>query len=198
MPPKAKTSRDTILKAALDLTREQGEGALNARAIADRIGCSTQPIFSNYASMAELRSDVTRAAIACYHNMVETEMRDHPALPYKASGLAYIRFAKEERELFKLLFMRERTPAQYIDDDKSFTDRIVTLVSEKTGFTPEEAYRLHLELWIFVHGIASMIATAYLDWDWDNISQMLSDAYLSLVQHHKEKHAASESETAEN
>ena len=29
--------------------------------------------------------------------------------PYKASGMAYIRFAREQRELFKLLFMRDRT-----------------------------------------------------------------------------------------
>ena len=42
------------------------------------------------------------------------------------------------------------------------------------------AERFHLELWIFVHGIASMIATSYLDWEMETVSEVLTDAYLRL------------------
>ena len=37
-----------------------------------------------------------------------------------------------------------------------------------------------MEMWIYVHGIATMIATAYLEWDLDFISAALTDAYQGL------------------
>ena len=51
MPPKAKVTREDILSACVEIIRESGFDAVNARALASRLGCSTQPIFSNYASM---------------------------------------------------------------------------------------------------------------------------------------------------
>ena len=38
----------------------------------------------------------------------------------------------------------------------------VELIMKGTGLGMNDAFMLHLELWIFVHGIASMIATSYL------------------------------------
>ena len=38
----------------------------------------------------------------------------------------------------------------------------------------------HLEMWIYVHGIAVMLATSYLEWQEDFISQVLTDAYSGL------------------
>ncbi len=44
----------------------------------------------------------------------------------------------------------------------------------------DEAYLFHLESWLFVHGIAAMLATSYLNWDTDFISRALTDAYQGL------------------
>lgn len=44
----------------------------------------------------------------------------------------------------------------------------------------DEAYLFHLEMWLYVHGIATMIATSYLDWDDEFISRVLTDAYMGL------------------
>ena len=99
--------------------------------------------------------------------------------PYKASGMGYIRFAKEEKELFKLLFMRDRSQ-EVIGDDRDEIAELIELVQANTGATQEQAYLFHLEMWLYVHGIASMSATSYLEWDWEMISRMLSDAYLGL------------------
>ena len=62
MPPKVKVSKEQIVSAALDLIRHQGYDALNARSIAAALGCSTQPIFSNFTTMEELRGTVIQAA----------------------------------------------------------------------------------------------------------------------------------------
>ena len=62
MPPKVKITKNEIVQAGLDIVRHEGEDSLNARGIAAVLGCSTQPIFSNYASMEELRRAVIAAA----------------------------------------------------------------------------------------------------------------------------------------
>ena len=51
MPPKVKVSKEEIINTAISLIRKSGASAVNARSIAAELGCSTQPIFSNFASM---------------------------------------------------------------------------------------------------------------------------------------------------
>ena len=179
MPPKAKISRENIIQTALEIVREQGDAALNAREIAARLHCSTQPIFSNFANMTDLRFAVIEAAYRLYRNCLQREVESGKYPPYKASGMGYIRFAGEEKELFKLLFMRDRTE-EAIEEETEEEKELFSLVEKGTGLSGESAKVFHLEMWAFVHGIATMFATGYLDLDWDLVSQMLTDAYQGL------------------
>jgi AcrR family transcriptional regulator len=89
MPPKIKIAEKEIVNAALGLVRKFGESALNARMIAAELGCSTQPIFSNFATMEELKlAVVKRADRICQEYMRGEEERedvcDVPAVPHGA------------------------------------------------------------------------------------------------------------------
>ncbi len=178
MPRKTKIEKESIVQAALALGKEKGAQALNARDLAERLGCSTQPLFSNYRNMEEIKTEVMAQANALYEAYLAEDMQKGELPPYKASGMAYIRFAREERELFKMLFMRDRS-GEEIDNDDSIKP-LVQLIMENTGISEKEAYLLHLEMWVYVHGIATMVATAYLEWNSEMISRMLTDAYLGL------------------
>ena len=177
MPPRQKVTRLSILNAAADIVRESGPDAINARSVAAKIGCSTQPIFSNYASIEALKADLLRHAFELYETYVAKALRSTEYPPYKAAGMAYIRFAREESALFRLLFMQKHDPSER--EDRSFL-RMVTVAGNAAGLPEEAARKLHLELWMFGHGIASMIATNYLEWDKETVSGMMSDAYLAL------------------
>ena len=179
MPPKVKTTKEAIVSTAVEIVRRQGADALNARAVATALGCSTQPIFSNFATMEELHRAVTEKALHLYQEYTAREMacQEHPS--YKASGIAYIRFAKEERELFKLLFMCDQSDWGSSADPRLFDD-MVTFVQGYTGFSQEDARLFHLELWACVHGIATMFATGFLDLDWELVSKILTDIYQGL------------------
>ena len=50
MAPKVKITGEDIVKAAVELVRVRGEKAINAREIAAALNCSTQPIFTNFAT----------------------------------------------------------------------------------------------------------------------------------------------------
>ena len=98
--------------------------------------------------------------------------------PLKARGMAYIDFAREEKWLFRLLFMDKRDGSlSYPTDDAS---REVALVSKSFSLEKEGARRVHALLWFSVHGIASLYATESLELDREEVSQALSDIYQGL------------------
>lgn len=179
MPPKVKFSREEIIAAALDIVREGGMTALTARSLAARLGSSAKPVFGLFENMQEVQKEVMLAANAEYQEFLYAEMMRGIYKPYKATGMAYIAFARKEKELFKLLFMRDRSDEQGDTRDESVAD-IIALISRNTGLSEEEARLFHLEMWIFVHGIATMIVTNYLDWEEEHISRALTDAYEGL------------------
>lgn len=178
MPPKCRFTREEIIQAALDLTAEKGVGALTARSLAQRLGSSAKPIFGLFANMEEVQQEVVKAANLRYQEYLRQDMSAGRYPPYKASGMAYIRFAREQKELFKLLFMRDRTHEEKAAGDE--LEALLGLIQKSMGLSRDDAYHFHLEMWIYVHGIATMIATAYLEWDMDFISAALTDAYQGL------------------
>lgn len=82
---------------------------MTARALAAELGCSVKPIFGLFKNMEEVQQEVGIAAYELYQKYLLEDMTSGKYPPYKASGMAYIRFAKDEKELFKLLFMRDRS-----------------------------------------------------------------------------------------
>lgn len=179
MPPKVRITKADIVSTAVDIVRRNGEQALNARNIAAALQCSTQPVFSNFATMGELRLAVIAAADALSQEYMKREVESGEYPPYKANGMAYIRFAKEERELFKLLYMRDRS-AETIPEETDVSNQMETIVHNNTGLEGPDMKLFHLEMWSYVHGIAAMIATGFFDLDWDLISRMLTDCYQGL------------------
>lgn len=186
MAPKVRILKEDIIAAAVEIVRKDGAEALNARTVAAALGCSTQPVFSNFRTMEELKIAVEAAAEAAYQDFVRREVEDGQYPPYKASGMAYIRFAKEEKELFKLLYMRDRTEEE-IPEETEDLNRMAQTVSRNTGLGEAEAKLFHVEMWAFVHGIAAMYATGYLSLDWELISRMLTDAYLGLRKRYEDR-----------
>lgn len=179
MAPKFKFTRDEITEAALSVIRERGAGGLTARALASALGCSVKPIFGLFSGMEEVQQAAYAAAYELYCRFLNEDMAKGEYPPYKASGMAYIRFAREERELFKLLFMRDRS-GESASEGQGELEPIIEMVMKSLSLSEEEACRFHLEMWIFVHGIATMIATGYLDWREQDISDSLSDTYAGL------------------
>lgn len=179
MPPKVKVTKEDIINAAVDIVRNRGAEAINARTVASVLNCSTQPVFSNFANMDELRLAVVAKADELCSKYIQKEIESGKYPKYKASGMAYIRFAKEEKELFKLLYMRDRSNEIIPESDK-LSEEMEAAVQSNTGLSGADAKLFHLEMWAYVHGIAAMLATRFFDLDWELVSRMLTDSYNGL------------------
>ena len=190
MPPKVKVTKEAIIKTALELVRINGSGALNARSIAAALGCSTQPVFSNFATMEELQEATVKAAYEQYLFFLKKEVENGKYPPYKAFGMAYIRFAKEEKELFKLLFMRDREGKELVPSPDF--EESVQMIMSANGIERKKAELIHLEMWISVHGIGTMLATSFLSLDFELISNILTDIYQGIRARHLSKEEKNE------
>ncbi len=179
MPAKKQVTREAIVKTALDILRKSGMGAVNARSLARKLKCSTQPVYFSFKGMDELKETVAEEIAGIYQEYLDDELKESGYPPYKAYGMGYIRFAKEEKQLFKFLFLRERSVVQQRSDCVK-PDDVIRLIMSDTGWDYKTACKFHIENRIFVHGIAVMLATSYLDLDEQTISDFVSDAYLGL------------------
>jgi len=186
MAPKVKITRQDVLDAGLALVRKAGEGALNARDLAAALDCSTQPIFTHFASMDQLRLALVTEAERLCHSYVEQEIAAEKYPPYKASGMAYIRFARQERNLFQLLYMRDRTGEQ--ESPGQFLWGVgVDLAGQVMDREPAQLARFHMEMWAVVHGFATMAATGFLALEEDAVSTMITDVFQGLKKQHTEE-----------
>ena len=182
MARKTEVFKKDIVEAAVELVKAQGSDALNARSLAAKLGCSTQPVFSNFKSMEELYSAVLARTLEIYNSFVEETVKSGKyETPYKAQGMAYILFAIQQPNLFKLLFMRDRKKDEHSSEDDLF-EEVLPLIMKANGYTEEQARLFHLEMWITVHGIASMAATGYCTLDPALASRILTDSYQGLIQ----------------
>lgn len=180
MPRKFLFTKDEIINAAVEITREKGFSSVTARALGDKLGSSSRPVFSYFDSMAQVQAAVVSAADKIHRDYIRAELEAGKYPPFKCCGMAYVRFARNEKELFKVLFMRDRTnesgPLQ------ADTDEFVDIITKQVGISKRDAAEFYTEMWVYVHGMATMIATGYLDWDDDFVSRSLSDAYAGLKQ----------------
>ena len=159
MPPSVRFSREAVLNAAYQLIRREGVEALNARSIAHELGGSTQPIFRLFSGMDELRTAVTELTLSTWKERLQDRLHTS-AFPYLSIGMSFLLFARDEPELFKLLFMRDRV------SDGSCTDYNVDwgipLIENSVKVDVDTARKLYQRNWLFCYGLAVSIATKYI------------------------------------
>jgi hypothetical protein len=132
--------------------------------------------------MEELQVAVIEAAFEVYLGYIKNEVESGKYPEYKSFGMAYIRFAREEKELFKTLFMCDREGREQIPTEDFKAS--VEIIMNTNGISRERAELMHLEMWSCVHGIGTMLATSFVDLDTELISNMITDVYQGIRARH--------------
>lgn len=185
MPPKFKFKREEIVEAAVNLTRRGGVDAVTARGIAGELGVSTQPIFTCFKNMEEAKEEVRIYAEKLCHNYLEKGVE--ASIPFFGFGMAYIRFAKEESELYKMLFINPDKKGESMLDTLSGIRSIVINSIEKTyRFNEKESKRLFRDLWFAAHSIATLCVGGICPFSDEEIAKILTGFSVSICKSIKE------------
>jgi AcrR family transcriptional regulator len=111
---RTETLPDTILSIARDVLATQGLDALSMRSVADKAGVSATAIYHHFDSKQALVEEVVCRGYRRFGSYLEAAIADHPkgSVERLASlGEAYIRFALENQEYFRVIFgIRSHTP----------------------------------------------------------------------------------------
>lgn len=180
MPPTVRFTRDAVLHAACQLMRREGMEALNARAIAKEFGGSTQPIFRLFTNMEDLRRELILYVARQFQAHAEADMAQSDS-PYIQLCTTYLLYGRDEPELFKLLFMRDRVSEGQYSDQTNF-DLVFNIIKKETPLDDETALRFFERTWLFIHGLAVCIATKYIPCqDERYLISMVKEAYNAAV-----------------
>lgn len=180
MPPMIRFTRDAVLHAACQLMRREGMEALNARAIAKELGGSTQPIFRLFTNMEDLHRELILYVARQFQAHAEADMAQSDS-PYIQLCTTYLLYGRDEPELFKLLFMRDRVSEGQYSDQTNF-DLVFNIIKKETPLDDETALRFFERTWLFIHGLAVCIATKYIPCqDERYLISMVKEAYNAAV-----------------
>lgn len=187
MPPKFKFTKEEIIETAMNMVRENGIESITARSLAERLGSSSKPVFSLFNNMDEVLLETVKAIRNIYNQYIITGLSSD--IPFKGVGTQYILFAVKEPNFFKLLFMSNLgetadvlSTLPNIDDNYK---EILYSVQKQYSLSEAESKRLYEHLWIYTHGIASLIATDVCCFTAEEISSMITEVCKSLVKNMK-------------
>jgi AcrR family transcriptional regulator len=176
MPPKQKFTKEDILETAFAIVREQGIENLNARNIARRLDSSTQPVFSFFENMAELKTAVFQMAERYHAARYQTVKIDEELLANLY--LAYVDYALEEPNLFRLQYQsneyKGRPFLAIFDDKKDKTCNEQLCEARKKRYGEGEAVEtMFFDMWLYAHGIASVLVGNQLEIDREAIKSRI-------------------------
>lgn len=178
LPRNLFTSED-VIAAAVAVVREEGLAQLSARRVARRLGASTAPVYSNFASMDDLAAAVRRAVAGMV--VAETEV-PRSGEPFLDMGVGVLEFARREPALYEALF-----DASADGDDtgrlvmQALLDRM-SRVDSLAALSPAERMILLRKMAIFTHGLAVQVTGGRVDAAaWEEVLTLLAEAGRAMV-----------------
>lgn len=174
MPPKAKISREMIIEAAYEIVKESGAEYLNARTIAERLGCSTQPVLYVFKTMDEIRESVYQKADE-YHSEYLMQVSEKDKNPMDTIWKNYIKFGVYEKNLFRFLFQSNAFCGRMqglIDDERLIP--ILKTMAKQMDMDMPKVKKYFAALYYPAHGIASLLANNSMEYDEEEFEKVIN------------------------
>lgn len=182
MQKELKITKEKILEAVFDIAKKEGLDSLSNREIAKKLNSSIRPIYYQFANVEELKTNLYKKIEKFFYKfLLDNLNEDMPK--YKQVGINYIKFAKKEKNLFKILFMSksEFSSSEIITKDIKDFESLSLVIKLSTRLTEEEIMSFHAKMWIFTHGIATLVATDTVLFKDEQIKELLSQEFQVLM-----------------
>ena len=182
MPTKIRISKDMILDAAFEIVRQDGMEKLSNRELANKLKCSIRPIYYQFENVEEMQKELYLKIEQYFYKFILDNMVE--GIPkYKQVGINYIKFAKQEKKLFQTLFMSDTglTPDAFVSKDGDDYEEIAKLIKISTNLKDNDIKDFHTKMWIFCHGMATLVANDTIKLTDNQIQELLSSQFQALM-----------------
>ncbi len=182
--PKQRITKEMVVNAAFEIARSDGMELVMVKNIAEKIGCSVQPIYSYCKNMEGLRQDVIMQ-VGSFIRKYVMEHTDEDDI-FGSTGRAYIQLAKEEPHLFKIFILHKRNGIASLEDlyQSETNPHTAGFITRKLNISMEQAKKLHLNMLIYTIGIGTIFSVTTPGISVDEIyeqQEMAYEAFLNLI-----------------
>ena len=183
MAPRNKFTKDEMLVAAVRVVRKSGVGSLTAQALAKELHISTQPVFTCFGTIGNLKSEAHIAAEKIFDSYIKEGLKEK--IPFLGYGMKYFKFAKEEPQLYRMLFL-ESNENSTLSGMKHAQDMLRPTLTKIYNINENEANRYFRDMWIASHGLATLLVTGSCPYSEEELQKIMTGFSVSLLKSIKE------------
>ncbi|WP_319371110.1 TetR/AcrR family transcriptional regulator [uncultured Ilyobacter sp.] len=179
MPKKAIFTRDHILNKAFEMLEKKGLEEITARNLAKALKSSPAPIYGFFKSMDDLKKELIERSKGVFMEYVKNQKTE---LPFLNIGMGIVTFAREEKQLFRSIFLREKTHQGLIQEFKELIEKEILADDRFMGLPEDVKETLVLDCWTYAHGMATLTCTGYFENPSDEfIKKRLMESAASMI-----------------
>lgn len=176
MPRNALLTKEAVTAAGLAIVRREGQNALTARALSRELGCSLSPIFTVFKDMDEIQVSVKKAAEDFFADFMKDVNEFEPA--FKEFGLRLVRFAKQDGNLFDMLFLSRGGRS---DIAGQIAQRSLMDIKQNYDLNDSQASMIFKQMWPVATGIASLCVHRPMAFSEEETGQILSNHFSGMM-----------------
>lgn len=184
MPSSPRIKKEDMLQAALELVSRDGYAALNIKAVARELGCSTAPISWQFGGMDGLREELIPFAEQYvedkYYSWNENEVA-----AFEQRGRGTIDLALENPNLFRFLYTGERSQILStgfrLQTNNPDTDNVYQKMADLLGITLNQVMDFAMTMMVYTQGIGTLIASGIVKDTKENMYRMLHNTGLTYL-----------------
>jgi len=165
MPSSPRVKREDILATAFDVLIREGYAAVNIKTVAQRLGCSTQPISWQFDGMDGLRHALFEYCLAFLQDRfaVRGSTADEAVFSIVEG---YLDVAFDYPHLYRHLYMSDRNRAEMAEATRirrrECYDDVMGWICRDYGLSVDAAREYMMDLEAYVHGVASYVAIGFV------------------------------------
>ncbi|MFW2851983.1 TetR/AcrR family transcriptional regulator [Sphingomonas sp. TX0543] len=165
--------RAALVAEGVSLLESQGADDLSLRELARRVGVSATALYRHFPDKAALMAAVAREALAKLASAQReaSERAGGGVAGFSATGAAYVRFARDNPGLFRLVFAHPVPPGFHDKED----DAMAMLKATAAALAPPgtDANAFALRAWSLAHGLAMLMLDGQVSVDDGTIDRVI-------------------------
>lgn len=184
--------RKALVDAAIEILKEEGVHKAGLRSVARKVGVSQAAPYSHFKDKEDLLATVSARGFALMAKAMEFEamgtLTERERLLALARG--YIKFAVQEKALFKLMFSLESksfiSHSELALAKKTCRDLLLNSLTEELQLADNQQIKLstaELALWSCIHGLATLMVQGEDDFcnnKIDKVDELVAEVALCL------------------
>lgn len=177
MPPRITTSKEMIIDAGYSIADEEGIDQVNCRAIAKKLGCSTQPVFSRFPNMDELKEEVFNYACDKLEQSIADTLKNSKGYSLvEVSVTVLADLARDHKNLYRLIYLSDfRSEKSFLEEREKYQTNQLILkeLIDKYKIDPKRVEGIFERVSLLVHGICTVIATTTMNYSNEKVIKIV-------------------------